>query len=60
MQIGCELHSLADWAAFDEKRIAAMDGCDALRFWRASKDALLGLARAHGRSFEPVAEAVSA
>jgi len=52
MQIGCELHSLAEWSAFDDRRIAAMDGRDALRFWRESKDALLMLAREHGRSFD--------
>ena len=53
MQIGCELHSLAEWAAFDDARIVAMDGRDALRFWRDHKDALLSLARSCGRSFDP-------
>ena len=61
MQIGCELHSLAEWSAFDDRRIAEMDGREALRFWRESKDALLGLARAHGRSFDvPTVEAIVA
>ena len=54
MQIGCELHSLAEWAAFDDARICAMDGRYALRFWRAHKDALLALARSADRSFDPV------
>ena len=54
MQIGCQLHPLHDWAAFDDAAIAAMDGRDALRFWRAHKDSLLSLARSAGRSFEPV------
>jgi uncharacterized protein YjbI with pentapeptide repeats len=49
MQIGCELHPLADWKGFDDARIVAMDGRDALRFWRAHKDALLTLARSDGR-----------
>jgi hypothetical protein len=49
MQIGCQLHSLADWAAFDDRQITEMDGRDALRFWRENKDALLGMARAAGR-----------
>ena len=53
MQIGCELHSLADWSTFDDRRIAAMDGRDALRFWSAHKEALLGMARGAERSFEP-------
>jgi hypothetical protein len=55
MQIGCELHSLADWQAYDDARIVQMDGRDALRFWRENKDALISLARAAGRSFERVA-----
>ena len=49
MQIGCELHKLSDWAEYDDARIAAMDGRNALRFWRAHKDVLLGLARSAGR-----------
>ena len=49
MQIGCQIHPLADWAAFDDAAIAAMDGRDALRFWRANKAALFALAAADGR-----------
>jgi uncharacterized protein YjbI with pentapeptide repeats len=48
MQIGCEFHSLADWAAFDDARIVQMDR-QALRFWRAHKTALLALAESDGR-----------
>jgi hypothetical protein len=60
MQIGCELHSLAEWDAFDDTRIVRMDR-QALRFWREHKAALLALARGAGRSFDPVkAEAVAA
>jgi uncharacterized protein YjbI with pentapeptide repeats len=55
MQIGCQFHSLHDWEQFDDSVIAAMDGRGALRFWRANKDALLGLARGAGRSFEVAA-----
>ena len=55
MQIGCELHSLAEWSDFDDARIVEMDGRDALRFWREHKDALLSMARSCGRSFDPVA-----
>lgn len=54
MQIGCELHSLAEWSAFSNRRIVAMEGRDALRFWHTYKDALFAMARAAGRSFEPV------
>ena len=55
MQIGCELHKLSDWAKYDDARIAAMDGRNALRFWRAHKDVLLGLARSadRGAATEP-------
>jgi hypothetical protein len=49
MQIGCELHSLDEWRGFDDARIVAMDGKDALRFWRQHKDALLSLAASDGR-----------
>ena len=46
MQIGCQLHPLADWAAFDDARIVEMDGRNALRFWRQYKAALLAMAAA--------------
>ncbi len=54
MQIGCELHSFADWQGFDDRRIAAMDGSKALRFWKQNKDAILALAAADGRGPEAV------
>jgi uncharacterized protein YjbI with pentapeptide repeats len=58
MQIGCELHPLEDWASFDDRRIAQMDGARALRFWTAHKAALLALAASDGRRpAEPVAAA---
>jgi hypothetical protein len=49
MQIGCELHSLHEWAEFNDSEIVGMDGRDALRFWRAHKSALLALAASDGR-----------
>ena len=52
MQIGCQFHSLHEWQSFDDAKIAAMDGRNALRFWRAHKELLLGMARADGRSFD--------
>ena len=60
MQIGCELHSLADWEGFGDRRIIEMDGRTAATFWRDHKAPLLGLARASGRSFEPVQPKVAA
>ena len=49
MQVGCELHTLAEWEAFDDASIVAMDGKDALTFWRAHKSALLAMAKSDGR-----------
>jgi hypothetical protein len=49
MVIGCESHSLSDWAEFDDRKIAAMDGAQALKFWRANKETLLARAAADGR-----------
>ena len=49
MQIGCELHRLDEWEAFDDRRICEMDGRSALMFWRKNKDALLAMAKADGR-----------
>jgi hypothetical protein len=43
MQIGCELHSFADWAAFDDQQIIKMGNKEALEFWRKHKDHLLAL-----------------
>ncbi len=43
MEIGCELHTFAEWRKFTDREIAAMDGRDALKFWREHKDALLAL-----------------
>lgn len=54
MQIGCELHRLDEWAAFDDERIVQMDR-GALKFWRAHKGALLALAAADGRGAEKAA-----
>ena len=49
MQIGCELHTLSEWAAFNDARIVQMDGKNALRFWRNHKAALLALAASDDR-----------
>ena len=42
MQIGCELHSFAEWNEFDDARIVQMDR-QALRFWREHKATLIAL-----------------
>jgi hypothetical protein len=43
MRIGCQLHPIADWAGFNDRQIAEMDGAHALRFWRQHKAALMAL-----------------
>ena len=48
MEIGCELHRIDKWAAFDDATINRMDR-GALKWWRAHGYALLALARADGR-----------
>lgn len=49
MRIGCEFHSLEEWASFDNRAIAEMDGKTALKFWGQFRDVLLGMAKADGR-----------
>ncbi len=44
MRIGCQLHSLADWATFTKRDIVEMDSKDALLFWCRHKAMLLALA----------------
>ena len=39
MQIGCQLHKLSDWWAFDDEQIGCMDS-KALNFWRTWKPIL--------------------
>lgn len=56
IQIGCELHAVAEWEAFDDRRIAAMDGVRAARFWTAHKAALIALAKGDGRGVEKAEE----
>lgn len=34
MQIGCQRHSLAEWAEFSDAQIRAMDGSKALAWWK--------------------------
>ena len=44
IKIGCQFHAIGAWEAFSDAEIAAMDGKDALRFWRENKAAILALA----------------
>ena len=45
MMIGCQIHTHAEWAVFDDAAIVEMDR-QALRFWRTYKDALLAMCEA--------------
>ncbi|MGN6518703.1 MAG: hypothetical protein ACTHK2_04680, partial [Dokdonella sp.] len=54
MNIGCQWHSLAEWEAFDDRRIAEMDGRNAVRWWAENKATLMTMARAAGRVFAMV------
>ena len=38
MQIGCERHTIAEWASFSDAQIRAMDGVKALAWWQKYKD----------------------
>jgi len=38
MQIGCERHTIAEWASFSDAQIRAMDGVKALARWQKYKD----------------------
>jgi hypothetical protein len=42
--IACENHTAAEWAAFDDERIAAMDGTKGARFWRNHRAQILKMA----------------
>ena len=50
--IGCEWHTTSEWAAFDNARIARMDGCASRRFWDKHRDMILALAAHHQRAGE--------
>ena len=54
IKIGCEQHSIAEWAAFDNERIARMDGVRARRFWHRHKAAILAFAASGERGVEAV------
>lgn len=43
MMIGCEFHPIADWRAFNARRIIQMDGAQAARFWKTHGQYLLAI-----------------
>jgi hypothetical protein len=51
LTIGCQRHTHAEWAAFDDAEIAAMDR-QALRFWRQWKGPLLAMCATHAAKVE--------
>ena len=52
IKIGCELHEITEWDGFSNNRILEMDGKAALKFWKAHKKQILGLAKSTGRPFK--------
>lgn len=55
IKIGCELYSLFEWQAFTDEQIVAMDGKNALTFWRQNKEGIMSIARGGDRNFSNVA-----
>jgi len=54
-QIGCQLKTLAEWEALDLPAAKSLDGREAAEMFECCRDALLSLAKAAGRSFDPPA-----
>jgi len=54
MQIGCEFHTHADWAAFTDTQIVNLDGRSALKFWNTHKTTLLALCSAHAATAKKI------
>ena len=46
LEIGCQRHTHAEWADFNDDAIAAMDS-SALAFWRVWKEPLLAMCASH-------------
>lgn len=49
MQIGCQSHSFAEWASFDDRQIIRMAGSKALKFWNTFKGTLFDIAERDNR-----------
>jgi hypothetical protein len=52
MQIGCEIHTFDEWAAFDDRRIMEMDKSRALKFWRSYKPVLMAMCATRSQESE--------
>ena len=52
IQIGCEMHTISEWAELDDRRIIEMDGATAAKFWKAHKAAILALASSDSRGMK--------
>lgn len=50
MKIGCELHAISEWLAFNDKQIATMDGDKATQFWEKWKAPLQAICAAESRA----------
>ena len=49
MRIGCQRHTHAEWAAFDDDTIKRMDVRKAPKFWASYKTAMLALCAEHAK-----------
>ena len=47
IKIGCELHKSGEWKKFTDKEILAMDGKEALKWWKEHKDSILKVHELH-------------
>ncbi len=46
LRIGCQVHLISDWKAFDDEKITEMSS-SALKFWKRYKTAIVALCDAH-------------
>jgi hypothetical protein len=49
IEVGCQLHEIAAWAAMGEAAIVEMDGARGVEMWRTWREPVLAVARAAGR-----------
>ena len=43
LRVGCEMHTFEEWNKFSDKRILAMEGKEALKWWKAHKPLIMGI-----------------
>ena len=43
LRVGCEMHTFEEWNKFSDNRILAMEGKEALKWWKAHKPLIMGI-----------------